>query len=111
MKTWPGQTESARKYWARYSGKREVIGEALFSHDPYDQFAWCQGWRFAVADYLTYNRGEYVNGFRSAAGEPETESYEYQELCETAPGVEALRYAEKVLERYREWLRIAGEDY
>lgn len=111
MKTWPGQTENARKYWALYSGKREVIGEALFDHDPGDQFGWCQGWRFAIADYLTYNMSERVEGFNSPMGEPDTDSYEYESLCETAPDIEALRYAEKVLERFREWLRIAGEDY
>ncbi|MEU9258965.1 hypothetical protein AB0D68_10810 [Streptomyces sp. NPDC048212] len=111
MKEWEGMTERARKYWELYSGKREVLGEALFYHDPGDQFAWVQGWRFAIADYITFNLGENVEGFRPAAGGPDTDSYEYESLCESAPDLEALRYAEKVFERFREWLRIAGEDY
>lgn len=111
MKEWPDMTDNARKFWALYSGKREVLGEALLSHDPGDQFGWCQSWRFAIADYLTFNVGEYVEGFRPALGDPDTDSYEYDTLCESAPATEALRYAEKVLDRYREWLRIAGKDY
>ena len=39
MKQWDGMTEFAQKYWATYSGKRMVLGEALLTHDPGDQFA------------------------------------------------------------------------
>lgn len=111
MQEWDGMTDNARKFWERYSGKREVIGHALFMHDPHDQFGWVQGWRFAIADYLTFNEGEYVDGFRPAMGGPDVDSYEYDELLCMNPSVEALRYAEKVFERFREWLRVAGEDY
>ncbi|WP_395759459.1 hypothetical protein OIE82_27035 [Streptomyces althioticus] len=111
MQEWPDMTDDARKFWCMYSGKREVLGHALFNHDPFDQFAWCQEWRFAIADYLTFNEGEYVNGFRPSPMGPDEDSFAYDTLKGERPSVEALRYAEKVLERFREWLRIAGEDY
>lgn len=111
MQEWEGMTDSARKYWALYSGKREVLGHALFSHDPGDQFAWCQGWRFALCDYLTFEWGEYVPDFRPSPMGPEEDAYEYEELTEIQPSPDECRYALRILDRYREWLRIAGRDY
>lgn len=99
----------APKFWELYSGKREVLGSALFHHDPYDQFAWCQTWRFAICDYLVWEMGEYVNDFRSHA--PDREDYAFQELQEVSPSVEGLRYALEILDRYRVWLGLAGKDY
>lgn len=111
VKEWPDMTEDARKYWALYSGKREVLGHALFNHDPGDQFGWCQGWRFALCDYLTSEWGEHVPGFRQGAGGPDGDAYEYEELTEIRPGPDECWYALRILDRYREWLRIAGKDY
>jgi hypothetical protein len=103
-------TQVFAEFWALYSGKREVLGHALISHDPYDQFAWCQGWRFAIAGYLTFQKGESVPDFRPAPSGPE-DTYEYEELLHIRPDTDALWYAFNVLSRYREWLRIAGKDY
>lgn len=96
-------------FWNLYSDEREVLGHALMSHDPFDQFAWCQGWRFALCDYLVWELGEYVPEFRSLA--PDEESYEFQELKELEPEAESVWYALRILDRYREWLRINGHDY
>lgn len=111
MKTWPGQTEKARAFWERYSGKREVIGEALISHDPFDQFAWVQGWRFALCDYLTSEWGESIPGFRQSPAGPDEDCWEYERLTEGQYGPDVCLHALKIFDRYREWLRIAGEDY
>ena len=102
---------NGRDFWDLYSDERVVLGNALIFHDPYDQFGWVQEWRFAIADYLHFDMGETVTGFLPAPGGPDTDSYAYDELCDISPSVEALRYALRILDRYREWLRIAGKDY
>lgn len=111
MREWEGMTDNARKYWALYSGMREILGHALFNHDPGDQFAWCQGWRFALCDYLEFVWGEEVPGFLPNITGPVEDAYEYQELKEIQPGPDECWYALRILDRYREWLRIAGKDY
>lgn len=79
--------------------------------DMYDPFGWVQGWRFALCDYLTFDLGESVPFFRASAFGPEEDSYEYQELISLNPEAEEAQYALKILDRYREWVRIAGRDY
>lgn len=96
-------------FWTLYSGKRELLGHALFSHDPFDQFGWVQGWRFAICDYLYWEMGEYVPDFRPAS-QPEY-SYEFEEISELSPDLETLEYTLGILDRYRVWLGIAGLDY
>jgi len=99
----------ADNFWDVYSGEREVLGHALFNHDPFDQFAWVQGWRFAIADYLVWELGEYVPEFRSYA--PEEDAYEFETLKEIDASAEACQYALRILDRFREWLEIAEETY
>lgn len=106
---------NADQFATLYSGERAVLGEALINHDPHDQFAWCQEWRFAIADYLYFDKGEYegdiiVPGFRPPS-EPDTDSYAYQSLQAMEPDTESLLYAFNVLGRFREWLSLNGEDY
>jgi len=96
-------------FWERYSGKRELLGVALLSHDPFDQFAWVQGWRFALCDYLYHVMGESVPEFRPAS-EPEF-SYEFDEISYHDPNLETLWYSLEILDRYRVWLGMAGLDY
>lgn len=102
---------SANDFWESYNGEREALGMALVMHDPYDQFAWCQEWRFAIADVLTHDRHETVPGFRPGFNGADVESYAYQDIATSPPSDDALWYALKILDRYREWLRLAGEDY
>jgi hypothetical protein len=92
----------------RYTGKRAVLYEALINHDPYDQFAWCQGWRFALAQYLT-DHDEYVPDFRGSTDI--REGFEFEMIVLSMPSIESVWYALKILDRFREWLRLAGEDY
>ncbi len=103
------QRISNEKFNRLYSGKRAVIGLALINHDPFDQFAWCQEYRFAICDYLVWEMGEYVEDFRSYS--PEEDSYAFQELKGYDPDVESLRYALEILDRFRVWLGMAGLDY
>lgn len=98
-------------HWDRYWGKREALGVALIMHDPYDQFGWCQEWRFAIADVLVFDRGEGVPGFYPAPSGPEEESLAYHDLMADRPSTEALWYALNILDRFREQLRLAGADY
>ncbi len=96
-------------FWTLYSGKRELLGHALFSHDPFDPFGWVQGWRFALCDYLFHVMGENVPEFRPAS-EPES-SYEFEEISQLDPDLETLWYSLEILDRYRAWIGMAGLDY
>lgn len=95
----------------KYGTASPVLMLARDSHDPYDEFGWVQGWRFALRDYLTHEWGERPEGFRSAPSGPDEDAWEYEALMEarTPPG--DARYALTILNRYREWLRMAGRDY
>lgn len=101
----------ALAYWERYSGKRHLLGETLLTHDAWDQFGWVQGWRFAICDYLYFECGEYVDGFRPSPMGPNEDSYEFDILMNNEESVETCLYTLEILDRYREWLRIAGLDY
>lgn len=94
-----------------YSGKRVVLYSALLAHDPYDQFGWCQEWRFAICDYLVWVVGTSVPDFKPSPVGPDRDSYVYEQLCAERPDAEALWYVLRILDRYREWLRLAGKDY
>lgn len=95
----------------RYAGKRAVLYDALTAHDPYDQFGWCQEWRFAICDYLLWDLGVSYPGFRPAPSGPVVDSYAYRELAASRYDEPELRYALTILDRYREWLRLADKDY
>jgi hypothetical protein len=101
----------------KYGTTNPVLIEARINHDPYDQFAWVQGWRFAINQFLT-DAGEYMPDFQ---GSPDIrDDFEYEQLEMLYPNYadqitnrqarEAL-YALRILDRYREWLRAAGKDY
>jgi hypothetical protein len=89
--------DTARKYGTT----NPVLIEARINHDPYDEFAWVQDWRFAICDRL-YNP--------DCATGPEL-TFAYETLSELDPTVGDMEYALGILDRYREWLRIAGKDY
>ncbi|GHG09905.1 hypothetical protein Shyd_66000 [Streptomyces hydrogenans] len=88
-----------------------VLYAARVCHDPGDEFGWVQGWRSAIADYLTHEWGESAPGFRPSPMGPHEEAYEYEELRGILAEPEELRYALRILDRYREWLCVAGRDY
>ena len=101
----------------KYGTTNPVLIEARIHHDPYDEFAWVQDWRFAIAQFLT-DAGEFVPDFRGSDDIRDDFAYEQLEMLypeardhiykrETAE----LTYALRILGRYREWLRIAGRDY
>ena len=99
-----------------------ILREARSDHDPYDQFAWVQDWRFAICEALLFDWDHLVPGFQTAASEPEG-TYQLEiirshyEIVDDSIAVEfwpvegELKYALKVLDRYREWLALAGKDY
>lgn len=86
-----------------------TLSLTMDNHDPYDEFAWVQGWRFALCDFLTFDRGENVPEFRPAS-QPE-KSYEYETLEYENPETEDLWNALRILDAYREWLGSQGRDY
>lgn len=96
----------------QYGTTNPVLIEARINHDPYDEFAWVQEWRFAIAQFLS-DLGEYVPDFRGS--DDIRESYAYESLENTftcsAQDIRALTYAFRILSRYREWLSLAGKDY
>jgi hypothetical protein len=87
-----------------------VLSLTLDNHDPYDEFAWVQGWRFALCDFLLFERGELVEGFYTGANEAEN-SYEFETLQYENPSTEDALKALSVLDSYREWLGAEGRDY
>lgn len=99
----------------KYGTTNPVLIEARIAHDPYDEFAWVQDWRFSIAQFLTDN-GAYVPDFRGA--DDIRDDYPYEQLVMLYSGTDMtgresaeLEYALRILDRYREWLRIAGKDY
>lgn len=95
----------------KYGTTNPVLIQARLTHDPYDEFAWVQDWRFAIAQRLE-DLGEYVPEFRGADDIRDTYEYEAVAGTETSEGdAEMMWYALRILDRYREWLRIAGKDY
>lgn len=86
-----------------------VLSLTMDNHDPYDEFAWVQGWRFAMCDFLYFEREEHVPDFRPA-NEPEN-SYEFETLQYENPTTEEVEYALRVLDNFREWLGTEGRDY
>jgi hypothetical protein len=101
----------------KYGTTNPVLIEARINHDPYDEFAWVQEWRFAIAEYLHHVQGVNVSEFRSGYAEGDfsslrTESYAFDTLWAQGEIVTSdLEYALKILDRYRNWLHIAGKDY
>jgi hypothetical protein len=102
----------------KYGTTNPVLIEARIHHDTHDEFAWVQGWRFAIAQFLT-DAGEYVP-YALIGADSIREEFEYEQLEMLYPNyservrvseVRELLYALKILDRYREWLRIAGKDY
>lgn len=86
-----------------------ILSLTMDNHDPYDEFAWVQGWRFALCDFLYWEREEQVPDFRPSF-EPEN-SYEFEMLMYENPSTEDAQYALSVLDSYREWLGSEGRDY
>ena len=95
----------------KYGTANPVLMLARDNHDPRDEFAWVQGWRFALCDYLTHEWGERPEGFWPAPSGPNKDAWEFEILTEEQPSPEDARYALVILDRYREWLRAAGKDY
>lgn len=93
----------------RFGTANPVLQEARIHHDPFDQFAWVQEWRFSIAQYLT-DQGEHVPGFRGGDDIRDDMAYGVLSVL-LMPTVDELTYALRVLDRFREWLRIAGKDY
>lgn len=106
-------------------GYNEIMQAARDAYDSGDVFAWVQEWRFAIAELLLFDFGNLVPGFRTVASEPEPESYAVESLralyggsneMESLPRKhwhyeDDLKRALVMLDRYREWVRIAGRDY
>lgn len=101
----------------KYGTANPVLQEARIHHDPHDEFAWVQNWRFSLAQFLT-DCGEYVPDFRG--GDDIRDDHPYELLDGLYPDArdhiydreaQELRYALTILDRYREWLRAAGKDY
>jgi hypothetical protein len=90
---------------------RDTLVLTRDSYDAHDPFGWVQGWRFALCDYITSELGGYVPDFRQGPFGAEVEAWEYETLMDEEPDIESAKYALKVLDRYREWLRVAGKDY
>lgn len=96
----------------QYGTTNPALIEARINHDPYDEFAWVQEWRSAIAQRLTDMGVNTSHFFRGSDDIRDTYAYEMIPAQDTdAQTVDAMLYALRILDRYREWLRIAGKDY
>lgn len=97
-----------------------VLSEARLGWDSADQWGTTMGWLFACADVL-HVAGEAVPAeweYEPGAGlsrEGVEESYPDSLLLELLDddviSADDIRYAGKVLQRYRAQLKLAGQDY
>jgi hypothetical protein len=104
-------------------GYSEIMGGVRDAWDPGDQFASVQEWRFAICELLLHDFGHCVPGFRTMQTEPDMDDFAVDYIRalyvieDDSIAMEYWHYEEDmkrvlvVLDRYREWLRIAGEDY
>ena len=84
------------------------------NYDKGDSFACVMGWRFALADYMTF--AEHIGTpseweYKPSVCGADEDSCEYQELQEIQPAAESLERFGDVLYRYDLKLRVAGMDY
>jgi len=90
-----------------------IVELARVYHDPYDEWAWCLGWLGSLCDVYVLERGRYIPSEVYTPGclaEPD-DSYEYEEITSLNPSDDELEYAIKILDRYANWLKMAGKDY
>lgn len=104
------------------TGYNEIMGMVRDAWDPCDQFGCVQGWRFALCEALLFDFGHSVPGFRTVASDME-DGYEGEQLRSLYviedDSIDPMYWHYEddmirvlvMLDRYREWLRIAGEDY
>lgn len=104
------------------TGYNEIMGFVRDAWDAGDQFASVQEWRFAICEVLLHDFGHLVPGFRTVAMEPEgsfaVEMLRSLYVIEDDSIAKEYWHCEDdmlrvlvMLDRYREWLRVAGEDY
>jgi hypothetical protein len=103
-------------------GYNEIMAGVRESFDPGDPFASVQEWRFAICELLLFGFGHLVPGFRTVATDPEdTYAIEHMRalyvIQDDSINQKYWHYEDDMkrvlvmLDRYREWLRIAGKDY
>lgn len=100
-------------------GYNTLMNLALEQHDPYDQFAWVQEARFALADATFLYYGVTLPEFRPAPGlnydDAQDESYLFgsfdDALSHGLADYEDVLRVFAVLTRFRVWIGIAGKDY
>ena len=107
------------------AGYNQIMGLALDCHDPADQFGWVQEWRFAIAELLLFDFGYLVPGFRTSASNPEPDNYAVENIRALYGGSndmtdmprehwhfeDDLKRVLLILDRFRNWIHIAGKDY
>lgn len=104
-------------------GYNEIMGIVRDSFDPGDPFASVQEYRFALCGLLLFDFGHLVPGFHAGAATEPEDCCAVEELRSlyvvTEDGIDPefwhyeddMRRALVMLDRYREWIRIAGKDY
>ena len=94
--------------------KYKELKQAFNEGDLYDAWGLVMGWRFAIADYITFIQDQATPEkweFKPGMGGANDEAYEFQELQSIKPDVETLDRFGAVLYRYDLKLRVAGLNY
>ena len=87
----------------------KILDEVRLSYSG-DLFGHVQGWRFALADYLTFEWGESIPGFWPSDFGPDEDVHEYETLTDMQASPEDSLYALKILDRARSILGAEGLD-
>ncbi len=94
-------------------GYNITMNEVRMNNDPVDSWAGNGGWMFAIADYMLVVFGEVMPDYQPSPTSFDTDvmSYELEFLISQKPSSIDLRRVYAVLNRYDNWLRLAGRNY
>lgn len=100
-------------------GYYAIMAEVKMAHDDGDPWGMNIAWMSALADYMWYWCGEILPGYQPSPSRFDMEARleESNELYALINGLpdewedKDVRQVYKVLSRYEDWLKAAGEDY
>lgn len=94
-----------------YPGYNDLMSE-IRRDDWDDPFGAVQYWRFAIAEVLYFDHGDYEHDFHPSplASGPE-DSYAVETVRDSTADEGDLQNVLAVLDRLRVWIGLAGQDY
>jgi len=90
--------------------RKGLMPRIKWHYDKTDAYGFTQEWRLAIAEYLFWDLGETVIGYRPGMRQIQ-DSYALEFIKDVDPSLEELHYAYSILTRFREILGALGKDY